>query len=260
MRLLGITWSKSVLVSFDPTAGAILEIHAWLKPTENFVGLTYDANRNLLYALSQINCHLYSIDPLTRHVRLIGPLNTGGRDVSGLAYDPVTDTLYTVVLTPGTTFRSDLAIVNVTNATITIVGKIADGLSLSLCWRESDGLLNSYLITAVGAWDSPFKASVITIDPASAAMSTVFQTAYHTILGLARIPGQNAYVSWVNWTSHFYGRVNLNTQTITQLGNSDLVGVSSAAMMCRSFYVAPAPNLPPCSFEDDDCLGNPPPE
>ena len=59
MKILGITWDKSVLVSFDPYTGHIIEKHAWLKQEENYVGLAYDYNRNMLYALSQVSCNLY---------------------------------------------------------------------------------------------------------------------------------------------------------------------------------------------------------
>jgi hypothetical protein len=258
MMILGITWNKSVLVSFDPSTGAIVEKHAWLPLTENFVGLAYDYRRNRLYAISQVTCNLYSINPLSRDVTLIGKLNINGQDVSGLTYSPIDETLYTVVLhmnAGSTNLRSDLAKVNMNNASVTVVGTIADGLCESLCWRESDGQLNSYIVYGSGPWDSPLKASIVTINPNTGGMTPVFQTAYHTIMGLAKRPGQNAYFSWINWTTHFYGEVNLDTSTITPLASSDAVGVSSGAMMLRSFYVAPAPNLPPCSFTDDDCLG-----
>jgi len=244
MKILGITWNKSELVSFDPFAGVITEQHAWLNPNENFVGLTYDSNRNRLYALSQVVQNLYSIDPLTRDVKLIGKLSPTGYDAGGLAYDPTTDTLYTVVLYP--TPRSDLARVNIDDASVSVVGKVADGLCVSLAWRECDGNLNGYLIQGSGSWDSPDKAKIVTIDPRTAVMTTVFQTTYHTILGLARKPGQNSYFSWINWTTHFYGDVNLDAQTVTPLASSDAVGVVSGAMIYRNFYVAPAPNMPPC--------------
>ena len=255
MRILGITFNKSVLVSFDPITGLITEKHAWLNPQENFVGLTYDSLRNRLYSVSQGSRNLYSINPITRHVRLVGALATASVDVSGLAYDPASDTLYTVILSLGQPLRSDLAKVNINNANVSVVGKIADGICESLCWRESDGQLNTYVVYGSGSWDSPFKASIVTVNPNTGAMTNVFKTAYHTIMGLARKPGQNAYVSWINWTTHFYGEVNLDSKTITQLANSDAVGVTSGAMIYRDFFVAPAPNLPPCSFTDDDCLG-----
>lgn len=259
MKILGITWNKSVLVSFDPYTGTIIETHAWPKPSENFVGLAYDYNRNKLYALSQASCNLYSVDPITRDVNFIGKLNINGQDVSGLSYDPTNDTLYTMVLYFSSDYknlRSELAKVNINNANATVVGKIADGLGDSLCWREYDGQLNSYIAYGSGSWDCPYKASIVSIEPTTAAMTTIFETSYHAITGLAKKPGQDAYFSWINWTTHFYGEVNLNTKNITARANSDAVNVISGAMIYRNFYVAPAPNLPPCSFTDEDCLGS----
>lgn len=259
MKILGITWDKSVLVSFDPYTGQIIETHAWLKQQEKFVGLAYDYNRNVLYAISQVTCNLYSINPITRDVKLIGKLQNNGQDVSGLSYDPVSDAIYTVILHFNATFtslKSELAKVNTDNANVTIVGTIADGLCDSLCWRECDGQLNSYIVYGSGSWDSPYKASIVSIEPGTAAMTPIFQTSYHTIMGLAKMPGQDAYFSWINSTTHFYGEVNLKTKNITACAKSDAVGVTSGAMISRDFYVAPAPNLPPCSFTDEDCLGH----
>lgn len=255
MKILGITWRESVLVSFDPSTGAIIEKHAWLKPGEKFVGLAYDYSRNMLYALSQVTCNLYSINPITRDVKLIGKLNISGQDVSGLTYDPTNDALYTVILNLSPSPRSDLARVNIDNASVTVVGKIADGFCDSLCWREYDGQLNSYFVSGSGSWDCPYKASVVSIDPTTAVMTTIFQTSYHTITGLAKKSGKNAYFSSINWTTHFYGEVDLNARNITAGANSDAVDVVSGAMIYRDFYVTPAPNLPPCSFTDEDCLG-----
>jgi hypothetical protein len=255
MSIIGITWNKSVLVSFDPSAGVITAKHAWLDPNQNFVGLAYDYGRNTLYALSQVSRNLYSINPLTRDVTLIGQLTISGDDVSGLAYDASSGSLYTLIVHLGTPLRTDLATVNPDNLQITVVGTMANVLGESLCWRDSDGQLNAYTVQGSGSWDSPYKASIVTIDPRTAALTVIFQTPYHTILGLAKKPGENAYFSWVNWTSHFYADVNLNSKQITQLGNSDPVGVVSGAMIAKTFYVAPAPNLPPCSFSDNECLG-----
>ncbi|SPF46249.1 hypothetical protein SBDP1_590026 [Syntrophobacter sp. SbD1] len=258
MTILGITWDKSVLVSFDPYTGHINEKHAWLKQEESFVGLAYDYNRNMLYALSQVAYNLYSINPITRDVKLIGTLQSDGQDVSGLSYDPISDALYTVILyfnAGYTSLKSALAKVNIDNANVTVVGTIADGLCDSLCWRECDGQLNSYIIYGSGSWDSPYKASIVSIEPTTAAMTPIFETNYHTIMGLAKKPGQNAYFSWINSTTLFYGVVNLDTKNITACANSDAVNVNSGAMIYRDFYVAPAPNLPPCSFTDEDCLG-----
>jgi hypothetical protein len=252
MKILGITWGTSVLVSFDPYTGTIIEKHAWLKQGEDFVGLTYDSNRNMLYALSQVQCNLYSINPLTRDVKLIGKLNTNGQDASGLSYDPTSDTLYTVILLHDPHIQSNLARVNIDNANITMVGKIADGICDSLCWREYDGKLNGYLVAGSESTD---KSSIVSISCTTAAMTQIFETSYHTIMGLAKRPGKDAYFSWINQATHFYGEVNLTTRAITAHANSDKVNVTSAAMIYRDFYVATAPNLPPCSFHDVDCLG-----
>lgn len=246
MSILGITWDKSILVSFDPLIGAITETHAWLDPDQNFVGLTYDYDRNVLYALSQVTRRLYSIDPLTRDVTLLAQLNLSGNDVTGLTYDPTSRSLYTLAVYLGSPSRTDLVRISPDTLQTSVVGTMAGVLANSLCWRDIDGQFNAYTTKTGGAWDSPDKSILVTIDPGTAAVTPVFQTSYHAILGLAKKPGENAYFSWVNWTSHFYADVNLGTQQVSQLANSDPVGVSSGAMMYRTFYVAPAPNLPPC--------------
>jgi hypothetical protein len=255
MKILGITWGKSVLVSFDPFNGVIIEKHAWLNQDESFVGLAYDYNRNLLYTISQVDLNLYSINPITRDVKLIGKMDINGQDVSGLSYDPTKDCLYTLILNTRTGLQTELAKVNTDNANVTVVGKIADGLCNSLCWRECDGKLNSYIVYGSGSWDCPYKASIVTIEPTTGAMTKIFETDHHTIMGLAKKPGQNAYFSWINSTTHFYGEVNLDAINVTEYAISDDVNVISGAMIYRDFYVSPAPNLPPCSFTDENCLG-----
>lgn len=252
MTILGITWNKSTLVSFDPNSGLITEKHAWLDPKENFVGLAYDYKVNMLYALSQVSQKLYSINPLTRDVKLLGQLNTGGNDVSGLTYNPITGNLNTLILlhdAGNTNLRSQLAAINPNTLQVSVIGTIPNTICGSLCWRDSDGKFNAYMVRGEGAWDSPLKASIVTLDPATAAMTAIFETPYHAIMGLAKKSGQNAYYSAVNYNSHFYADVNLDTKKVTQLGSSDTVDVASAAMIARTFYVAPAPNLP-CYYSD----------
>ena len=73
--LVGITWADSRLVSFDPHSGVIKEKHAQLNPYEGFLGLAYDPNQNKLYALSQVENNLYSIDPDTLDISHIGNLH-----------------------------------------------------------------------------------------------------------------------------------------------------------------------------------------
>jgi len=84
--LLGITWGDSLLVSFDPYTGTITEVHAQLNPNESFRGLAYDSNHNMLYALSQVDLNLYSIDPITLDIQHIGNLRIpcSGSDIGKL--------------------------------------------------------------------------------------------------------------------------------------------------------------------------------
>jgi hypothetical protein len=162
MKILGITWGNSVLVSFDPYTGTITEKHAWL-PRESFRGLAYNYNRNMLYALSQVNCNLYSIDPMTRNVAFIGKLNIGGQDIGGLTYDPIKDTLYTAVNYFDMEYKniwSELVRIDMGTATVTVIGKIVDGLCDSLSWREYDGQIDGYVLYGSGSWDRGYNQKV----------------------------------------------------------------------------------------------------
>src|SRR2546426_12535617 len=51
--LVGVTWSRSELLSFDPRSGITKEKHLQLNPYEDFRGLAFDARRRRLYALAQ---------------------------------------------------------------------------------------------------------------------------------------------------------------------------------------------------------------
>lgn len=200
-----------------------------------------------MYALSQVTCLLYSIDPLTRDVRTIGHIEHSGNDMSGLAFNAEADALYSVVNRFDPSFSSlssELVKVPLNAGRVEIVGTIANGFCESLAWRSSDGHFDAYVVYGSGAWDSPHKSSLVRIDPFTAAMTAYFKTEYHTIAGLARRPGKDAYFSWVNGESHFYAEVDLASKTIIPRGSSDKVGVVSGAMLLRDFYVAPAPNLP----------------
>jgi hypothetical protein len=86
---------------------------------------------------------------------------------------------------------------------------------------------------------------VVRIDPADGSMTTLFETPYHAILGLAQVPGEDTYYTWVNAAGHWYGLVDLSDSSITLLANSDVVGVTSDAMIHRDFFVAAAPPVIP---------------
>jgi len=90
--LLGITCNGNRLVSFDPYSETLIREHTQLNPNENFKALTYDPNRNKLYALSHVQGHLYAIDVNTLDIEFIGKLNidegvSWGEDIGGLTYD-----------------------------------------------------------------------------------------------------------------------------------------------------------------------------
>jgi len=152
--LLGITWGDSKLVSFDPDAGVITQVHAYLNPAEVFRGVAHDPYRVKLYALAQSSWNLYEIDPLTLNIRNIGtldinPSTSWGEDIGGLSYDPVTDSLYTVVShwdDSYTGIRSELVRINISDAKTTVVGYLADAFCDSLVFNEEDGQLYGLLL------------------------------------------------------------------------------------------------------------------
>ena len=130
----------------------------------------------------------------------------------------------------GSPYWSQLVRVDMDTAAVTPVGRISDGIVGSLGFNDGDGTLTGLLVYQSGSWDSPDKSYVVSIDPSTAAMTTLFRTPYHTLMGLAKRPGLASFYTWINWTSHAYGEIDLGAQTVTTLGPSDSVGVSSGAM------------------------------
>ena len=231
-EFLGITWGDSKLVTFDPDSGSIIQEHLQLNPNEHFRGLAYDSNQDILYASSQSNGNLYSINPKTLEITYIGKFDNI-RDVTSLTYDPNTNTLYAAA-------GGKIHKVNVNTAELTTISEELAPFLNSLSYNDKDGQLYAYVTYGSGSWDSPYKSSVVRINPNDATMTTLFETPYHTILGLAKIPDRNVFLTWINWTSHFYGEVDINTQKVSPLGNNDPVGVNSDAMIYKDFYVGSA--------------------
>ena len=147
---------------------------------------------------------------------------------------------------------SELYEVNVSTGELVKVGDINGPFITSLSHNQADGNLYGLAVYGTGPWDSPYKSHAVKINPQNGNMDVLFETPYHSILGFARKPGGNPgiYYAWVNWTSHFYGEVNINAQTVTSLENADPVGVISA-MAYKNFPVAsiPSPAENPMSFE-----------
>jgi len=245
--LLGITWDRSELVSFDPNAGTILQVHTYLNPSEAFRGLAYDTNRAKLYALSQIAWNLYEIDPQTLNIELIGKLDiddsvSWGVDVGGLAYDPVTDSLYTSVSHWDSQYEriwSELARIDITDAKTTMIGSGFEGFCDSLFYNEKEGQLYGLSLIEDTPWSTVFRSAVVRIDPNSGVLNEVLALPYRTIMGLAMGPDENSFYSWVNSDQgHFYSGIDLGQQTITLLASSDAVDVTSDAMIFKNIDIA----------------------
>ncbi len=226
--------------------------HAQLNPYEAFRALAHDRNHGVIYALAQGSQNLYAIRTDTAQIRHIGNLRIdtrtpGFEDAGALAYDPHTDTLFTAVehwQGPNfTRIYSEICKVDVTNGALTTLGRIDGPFIESLAFDEVEGTLYGLAVFGSGPFDSPFKTHVARIDPQTAAMELLFETPYHTMLGLAsRRP--LSFISWVNWTTQFYVETDLVTQSVTPLGASDNLDVLSA-MIAKEFPLAsralPAP-------------------
>jgi hypothetical protein len=241
--VLGITWSDSWLVSFDPRAGVISQWHTQLDPNEDFRGLAYDSRRRVLYACAQVSKNLYAINPRSLHVRKIGTLPVPG-DVSSLAYDPISRTLYAAAVNVEES-RSQLYAINPSRLGATLIGDLPPRYVNSISYNAHDGCLYAYAVDGGESADSESHASVVRIDPTDGSLTTLFETPYHTILGLARIPGADTCYAWINSAGHWYGLVNTDDSSITLLADSDAVGVTSDAMIYRDFFVAAAPPVIP---------------
>lgn len=244
--LLGVTWADSALVSFDPARGEVLGRHTLLPPDWAFTGLAHDRSRHRLYALSQGSFVLTVIDTETLQtvdrVNLrVDPRFPGLTDTVALALDPGTGTLYTVVGRwtdyPAGPIWSQLAAIDTETGELAIVGRIDGPWIASLAFSETDRMLYGIGVYGAGPWDSPDPTHVMRIDPGTAEVETVFVTPYHTMLGFA-VREPFTFFSWINWTSHFYGRTDLPEQTITPLGSADGVDVIYA-MISRTFPLPP---------------------
>lgn len=243
--LLGVTWAESSLVSFDPSAGVVIQQHAQLNPYEAFRAIAHDRNHDRLYVLSQSLRNLYSIDLSTLKSAHIGNLHVDMTNLSPpqfvdavtLAYDPIFDTLYTIVghwlSYPSGPIYSELFKVDPASGELDLVGSFNGPWITSLAFSEVDRQLYGLGVYGAGSWDSPHKTHVVRIDPEIATIETVFETPYHTMLGFA-IKEPQTFFSWVNWTTHFYGETDLATETILPLGNADSVDVISA-MLYKDF-------------------------
>jgi len=248
--LVGVTWSDGTLVSFDPASGEILQSHVQIEPTGSFVALAWDRNHRRLHALSQGDHILYTLDTATLQLANVVPLRIppepGVADVTSLAYDPVTDTLYAVVghweNYPVGPISEDLAKVDPWTGDLTLLGRIEGPWITGLAFSETERVLYGLAVDGAGAWDSPDTTRVIRIDPTTAASETVYVTPYHVMLGMAlKDPG--TFFSWVNGSSRFFGQTDVPALSLTPLGGDDSSG-AIGAMLVKTFDLPPEPVLP----------------
>ena len=232
-ELIGITWNGGNLIAFDPCSGEITQNYTQVAGG-SFRGLTYDPTNDVLYASTQGAKNLYSIDPDNLQVALIGSMDTPG-DISSITYDSDTNTLYAAAV--GIEEESQLFTVNPADASVALVGTLPAMFIDSISYSDQDQQIYAYATYGSGSWDSPFKSSLVSIDPSTAAMTLLFETPYHTTMGLAKKPGESVFFTWVNWTAHSYARIDVAAEIVSLVSNSDTVKVSSDAMIYKSFSV-----------------------
>lgn len=256
--LVGVASTDGSLVALDPASGAILHTYVQIDPTVSFSSLAFDRNHGKLHALSLGDHVLYTLNAATLQVANVVPLrlvSSGAEDlgdsgtptvteVTSLAYDPTTDTLYGVVGRwtnyPVGPISDDLVRVDPWTGDLTVLGRIDGPWITSLAFSEADRMLYGLGAIAAGPWDDPDPTRVIRIDPATVAAETVAVTPYHVVLGLAlKDPG--TFFSWVNGASHFFAQTDVATSSLTPLG--DDAGGVLGAMLVKSFDLPPEPVL-----------------
>jgi len=109
------TW-KHIFLEIDRDTGVAGRIGQWGYPDVD--ALTYDPANDVLYA---VDFHLLiRIDAESRRVTEIGSI---AQKVRGLAFDPITRTLFGSAINP-----SELLIIDQNTAGVTVVGRISDGM------------------------------------------------------------------------------------------------------------------------------------
>ncbi|HET8946552.1 MAG TPA: hypothetical protein VFQ07_06185, partial [Candidatus Polarisedimenticolia bacterium] len=258
--LVGVTWADGTLVSLDPASGAILHTYVPIDPTESFIALAFDRNHGRLHALSQGDHILYTLDTTTLQLANVVPLRIVSRaaedvgssaaatvtEVTSLAYDPITDTLYAAVGRwtnyPVGFISDDLVRVDPWTGDLTVVGRIDGPWITSLAFSETERVLYGLGVIAAGPWDNPDLARVIRIDPATAGAETVSVTPYHVMLGMA-LDEPGSFFSWINASSHFFARTDIPASSLTPLAG-DEAGGSVGAMLLKTFDLPPEPVSP----------------
>ena len=254
--LIGITWPESLLVSFDPIQGEVVDTHLQLNPHERFRGLAYDRLHHRLYALAQSTNNLYLIDPSRPGVQNLGNLRLDrvdgeNLDAGGLTYDPGTDRLLVTVERwageDGAGAWSELGEVDVSGLSVRRIGVVDGTFLTSVAFDEESGRLIGLAVDGIGAWDDPRPSRVVQIDPETAETITLMETSYHTVMGVALAGGSRRFHSWVNGPEHFFSLTDLVSETFSVQGPSLRAAVFSA-MVIKDFpvrsQILPLPSVP----------------
>jgi hypothetical protein len=254
--LVGINWPESLLVSFDPVQGEVVDTHLQLNPHERFRALAYDRPHHRLYALAQSSNNLYVIDPSGPGVQNLGNLHLDrvpgeNLDAGGLTYDPGSDRLLVTVEHwaggDGAGAWSELLEVDVSDLSVRRIG-VVDGIFLtSVAFDEESALLIGLAVDGIGAWDDPRRSRVVQINPETAETMTLMETSYHTMMGVALAGSPRRFHSWVNGPEHFFSLTDLVSETFSLQGPSLRAPVFSA-MVIKDFpirsQILPLPPAP----------------
>ena len=170
------------LFTVDVSTAAATYVTQWYA-VGFFGGLAFDSQNGLLYAAQESHTagenELWSINPNTGQSTFIGYL-TGSASwcdyISGLAYDPGTDTLYASTSNPG----SRLLTVDKSTAATTVVGSIGYGYVTGLTFAPDTGVL-------YGASEPYGTSGLISINPDTGAGTLIGPTGVG-IFGLAYTP------------------------------------------------------------------------
>jgi hypothetical protein len=260
--LVGVTWSDSTLVSLEPSSGAILKRHLQLDPARSYIALAWDRNHGWLHVLSQGDHTLTTLDARTLQAANVVPLridprvphpfgtpaNAGVSDVTSLAYDPMSDTLFAAIGHwadyPVGPISSELATVDPWTGDVTVIGRIDGSWIAGMAFSETERVLYALGVHGAGPWDSPDTTQVMRLDPVTAAADTLYVTPWHTMLGMA-LKEPQAFFSWINGESHVFGRTDIPALSLTPLGSAEESG-AVGAMIVRTFDLPPEP-VPPLS-------------
>lgn len=163
------------LVEIDPATAAVTPVGFFPGAATRVAGLAYDSLDDVLYGSNQGDDTLVIVDRTDASLTVVGPL---GSSLSGLAFDPATDTLYGID-------GLSLWIVDQATAALTLVGPhaIAGAFSLGLDFETDSARLFATNVVFASNADALYE-----IDTATGLATTIGPTGGPGLGGLASIP------------------------------------------------------------------------